>query len=145
VVWAACYQREGSRACLQPELAFEREHRLEPTSALQSRMPVFEYTNLRNESDGHWKTVKYVDRELPRCHEDEYVGSRGMTGLYGSFPNDVWMTLDRSGERPGESTISSVYRFDGKEWKLVKVQCRASLPVVIPRPDRTGLRARWIV
>ena len=23
--------------------------------------------------------------------------------------------------------------------------CRASLPVVIPRPDRTGLRARWIV
>jgi hypothetical protein len=27
---------------------------------------------------------------------------------------------------------------------VAQCDCRASLPLVIPRPDRTGLRARWI-
>jgi hypothetical protein len=80
---------------LQPELAFEREHRFEPTSALENGMPVFAYVDLRHDPDGHWKTLKFRGRELGPCQADEYVGTRGLTGLYGSFPDEVWMTVDR--------------------------------------------------
>lgn len=119
VVWVACYLHPMAGSCLQPELAVESADRLEPAKALEAGMPVLEYVDLRLERDGHWQRAGHkADRPKDSCEVDRYVGPRGMTGLHGRYPDDVWMTVDRSGEEPVMSSVTSVYRFGGKEWKL---------------------------
>lgn len=125
-VWAACYVDAASGGCLQPELAIERADRLEPTDALAPGMPKLEYIDLRGEPEGHWKAIGHKAHR-PRassCADETYVGPRAMTGLYGRFPDDVWMTVDRGGEEPAMTSVTSVLRFRGKQWHLVRTQPR---------------------
>lgn len=110
-------------ACLQPEFALERADRLEPTRALDADLPKLEYIDLRLEPERHWKTVGHKsDRHRNPCHADQYVGPRGLTGLYGRYPNDVWMTVDRSGEEPAMSSVTTLFRFQEQGWKAIGTQ-----------------------
>jgi len=119
-VWVACYTYEMSGACLQPEMAVERSDGLEATNALANGMPTLQYIDLRKEPEGHWGRIRHkAARVSDPCGEDTYFGPRGMTGLYGHFPDDVWMTVDRSGEEYVMTSVTTVYRFQGNTWKAV--------------------------
>jgi hypothetical protein len=106
-------------ACLQPEFAIEKKDRLEPTTALAEGFPKLEFIDLRLEPEGYWKSVRHkADRGEPRdCYTKQYLGPRGMTGLYGRFPDDLWLVVDRSGEEPVMSSVSTLYRFTGGKWQ----------------------------
>jgi hypothetical protein len=117
-LWTACYVHPMSDACLQPEFALEQAGALEPTRALDTDLPKLEYIDLRLEPERHWKTVGHKsDRGRNPCHADQYIGPRGLTGLYGRYPDDLWMTVERSGEEPAMSSVTTLYRFQDQRWK----------------------------
>jgi hypothetical protein len=89
-LWAACDFDEKAHACMQPVLAIETADGLEETQRFAAGMP-------KLERDG---------------------GAHGLTGMYGRYPDDVWMTVERSGAEAPFDALTSLYRFDGA-WKAV--------------------------
>lgn len=89
-LWAACDFEEKAQACMQPVLAIETADGLEETQRFAAGMP-------KLERDG---------------------GAHGLRGMYGRYPDEVWMTVERSGAEPPFDAVTSVYRFEGA-WRAV--------------------------
>lgn len=141
-LWAACHAYEMSGGCLQPEFAIERPSGLEPTNALARAMPTLEYVDLRKEPEGHWSRIRHKEhRSDDPCAEDTYFGPRAMTGLYGSFPDDVWMTVDRSGEEYVATSVTTVYRLRSGAWTEVGATKKLGDRITRLSPWKKGMLA----